>query len=171
MEQCFSFCLQINVSLSFLMTFFTFLGKGVLPCVYALTQAKGCYSSWEGLWCIFTSLQLSKLESLHCCEWYGSGILLCVLATYLHKGSCSSWVWRDFFCVGGWILFFRLLLKLSGLIFPLLGFPTKGHSQVKLIPISECPGGPCFNHDCWVLHLWGSPWLHWQEQLMGRLMS
>jgi len=76
-----------------------------------------------------------------------------------------------FFSGGGWTLFFRFLLKLSGFIFPLFGFPTKDPSQVKLIPILECPGGPYFNHDCCVLYLWGSSWLHWQKELMGRLMS
>lgn len=48
--------------------------------------------------------------------------------------SCSWWFCGDFL-VGSWILFFRLLLKPNSLILPLMGFPTMGPGQAKLISI------------------------------------
>lgn len=64
-----------------------------------------------------------------------------------------------------------IALKTLWFNFAVVSILTKGPSQVKLIPILDCFGRPCLNYDCWVLNLWGSPLVHYQEKLMGKLMS
>lgn len=59
-----------------------------------------------------------------------------MLATQLHTGAALCG-FVEIFLWGGWILFFRLLLKLNDLILPLLEFPTKDPGQTKLISVLE----------------------------------
>lgn len=102
---------------------FTLFGKGVWPCAYPLTEAKGPHSSWEGPWYIFISLHCSRLGSFYCCEWPWHSA---VCASNVSPHRKKLFLDLERLCVGEvGILFFRLLLKHTGLIFPLLGFPRR----------------------------------------------